>query len=420
MLPNWSVFKFGGASVKDSEALRNAVRLVRDYGKAPLLVVVSAMGKTTNALERFIQARELGQFEEAQRELQEIAGFHEGIAQELGLLNPELRDQLQALWAQADQVNSEQAYNPRYDATVSLGEMASSLLFAAALRADGRDTHWLDARRVLRTDATYRRASVDWPQTQATVVKALTNPAEVTVTQGFIGSAPDQSTTTLGREGSDYSAAVFAQSLQAKVLVIWKDVPGMLSADPKVFEGAVLLEEVPYREAIELAFYGASIIHPKTIQPLAQGGTVLQIRSFMNPEASGTEVGPFEALRPEVPCWIRHENQVLIEVASRDFSFLSEGNLSEVYRIFAEEGLLVRAAQHRALSTQFAVNNDRIAVPRALERLNAGYRASAEYGLRMTTVRRPDAEALAALLSSGSLRMVLRNHEVAQVLTAPD
>ena len=210
MLHNWSVFKFGGASVKDPEALRNAVRLVRDYGKAPLLVVVSAMGKTTNALERFIEAREMGQLEEAQRELQEIAGFHEGIAQELGLLDPELRDQLQALWAQADRVNSEQAYNPRYDATVSLGEIASSLLFAAALRADGRDTHWLDARTVLRTDATYRRASVDWSQTQAAVAKALVSPAEVTVTQGFIGSAPDHTTTTLGREGSDYSAAVFA------------------------------------------------------------------------------------------------------------------------------------------------------------------------------------------------------------------
>ena len=194
----------------------------------------------------------------------------------------------------------------------------------------------------------------------------------------------------------------------------------MLSGDPKVFPSVVRLEQVPYREAIELAFYGASIIHPKTIQPLEQGGTTLRIRSFVDPDAPGTEVGPFAALTPEVPCWIRHENQVLIEVSSRDLSFLSEGHLSEVYRIFAEEGLLVRAAQHTALSTRFAVNDDRVAVPLALERLNSPYRTTAEYGLRLTTVSRPDAESLATLLAVGPLRMMLRNHEVAQVLTAPN
>jgi aspartate kinase len=273
---------------------------------------------------------------------------------------------------------------------------------------------------VLATDAVYRRATVDWEQTSARTIAALAQPSAVTVTQGFIGAAPDGTTTTLGREGSDYSAAIFANVLKASSLSIWKDVPGMLSGDPKVFPSVVRLEQVPYREAIELAFYGASIIHPKTIQPLEQGGTTLRIRSFIDPEAPGTEVGPFAALTPEVPCWIRHEGQVLIEVSSRDLSFLSEGHLSEVYRIFAEEGLLVRAAQHTALSTRFAVNDDRVAVPRALERLNGPYRATAEHGLRLTTVRRPDAESLATLLAGGPLRMVLRNHEVAQVLTAPN
>ncbi|MGA1363602.1 MAG: aspartate kinase [Schleiferiaceae bacterium] len=419
-MSNWSIFKFGGASVKDPEALRNAVRLVRDYGTSPLLVVVSAMGKTTNALERYIQARELGDASGAAAELAEIKVFHEGMARELGLLDSELRGQLDALWAEAEHVDSAQAYNPRYDAVVSLGELASSRILAAALRADGQPTAWLDAREVVRTDAEYRRATVNWSETAARTQRALAAPAAVTVTQGFIGSAPDGSTTTLGREGSDYSAAIFANVLKASSLSIWKDVPGMLSGDPKVFTGVVRLEQVPYREAIELAFYGASIIHPKTIQPLEQGGTTLRIRSFVDPEAPGTEVGPFAALTPEVPCWIRHENQVLIDVSSRDLSFLSEGHLSEVYRIFAEEGLLVRAAQHTALSTRFAVNDDRVAVPRALERLNGPYRATAEYGLRLTTVRRPDAEAVATLLAGGPLRLVLRNHEVAQVLTAPN
>ena len=419
-MSNWSIFKFGGASVKDPEALRNAVRLVREYGTSPLLVVVSAMGKTTNALERFIQACELGDTAAAATELGSIKTFHDGMAEALGVLDAELRGQLDALWTAAERVDSAQAYNPRYDAVVSLGELASSRILAAALRADGQHTAWLDARSVVRTDAVYRRATVDWAETAACTQRALAVPADVTVTQGFIGSAPDGSTTTLGREGSDYSAAIFANVLKASSLSIWKDVPGMLSGDPKVFKGVVRLEQVPYREAIELAFYGASIIHPKTIQPLEQGGTILRIRSFVDPEAPGTEVGPFAALTPEVPCWIRHENQVLIEVSSRDLSFLSEGHLSEVYRIFAEEGLLVRAAQHTALSTRFAVNDDRVAVPRALERLNGPYRATAEHGLRLTTVRRPDADAVASLLAGGPLRMVLRNHEVAQVLTAPN
>ena len=419
-LSTWSIFKFGGASVKDPEALRNAVRLVRAYGTHPLLVVVSAMGKTTNALERYIQARELGDTAAASAELDGIQAFHNQMARDLGLLDTELQAQLDALWAAAERVDSLQAYNPRYDAVVSLGELASSRILAAALKADGQDAAWLDAREVLATDDVYRRATVDWNQTAARTTAALAQPAAVTVTQGFIGSAPDRSTTTLGREGSDYSAAIFANVLKANSLSIWKDVPGMLSGDPKVFPSVVRLEKVPYREAIELAFYGASIIHPKTIQPLEQGGTTLRIRSFVDPEAPGTEVGPFAALTPEVPCWIRHENQVLIEVSSRDLSFLSEGHLSEVYRIFAEEGLLVRAAQHTALSTRFAVNDDRVAVPRALERLNSPYRATAEYGLRLTTVRRPDAASLATLLAGGPLRMVLRNHEVAQVLTAPN
>ncbi len=419
-MSTWSIFKFGGASVKDPEALRNAVRLVRDYGTSPLLVVVSAMGKTTNALERYIQARELGDAAAAATELAEIKAFHEGMARDLGLLHPELHAQLDALWAAAQLVDSDQAYNPRYDAVVSLGELASSRILTAALAADGQNAEWLDARAVVRTDAVYRRATVDWTATAEAAARALAAPAAVTVTQGFIGSAPDGSTTTLGREGSDYSAAILANVLKASSLSIWKDVPGMLSGDPKVFSGVVRLEQVPYREAIELAFYGASIIHPKTIQPLEQGGTTLRIRSFVDPESPGTEVGPFQTLKPEVPCWIRHENQVLIEVSSRDLSFLSEGHLSEVYRIFAEEGLLVRAAQHTALSTRFAVNDDRVAVPRALERLNGPYHATAEHGLRLTTVRRPDADAVATLLAGGALRMVLRNHEVAQVLSAPN
>jgi aspartate kinase len=201
---------------------------------------------------------------------------------------------------------------------VSLGELASSRILTAALAADGQNAEWLDARTVVRTDAVYRRATVDWTATAEAAARALAAPAAVTVTQGFIGSAPDGSTTTLGREGSDYSAAIFANVLKASSLSIWKDVPGMLSGDPKVFSGVVRLEQVPYREAIELAFYGASIIHPKTIQPLEQGGTTLRIRSFVDPESPGTEVGPFQTLKPEVPCWIRHENQVLIEVSSRD------------------------------------------------------------------------------------------------------
>ena len=421
------VFKFGGASVNSIERIQNVANIIRHYGDESLVIIISAIGKTTNALEKVAEVFYAGNKDEALNLFNVVKQQHLNTAKyllvtEANACNKHLNDFFTEVeWLLHDKPVRDFDYY--YDQIVCVGELLSTSIISHYLNELSIKNNWKDVRDIIKTDNNFRDAGVDWTKTAlmlGTMMKAQNENQQIIVTQGFIGCTDDNESTTLGREGSDYSAAIFANVLKASSLSIWKDVPGMLSGDPKVFPSVVRLEQVPYREAIELAFYGASIIHPKTIQPLEQGGTTLRIRSFVDPEAPGTEVGPFAALTPEVPCWIRHENQVLIEVSSRDLSFLSEGHLSEVYRIFAEEGLLVRAAQHTALSTRFAVNDDRVAVPRALERLNTPYRATAEYGLRLTTVRRPDAESLATLLAGGPLRMVLRNHEVAQVLTAPN
>ncbi len=414
-MSTWSVFKFGGASVKDAAALRNAIRVVRDFGHSPLVVVVSAMGKTTNALEAYLQQREQGFEAEAAKNLEALIAYHAGIAQEVGIWDQVLEAKVNTEWQRIAALATDAPYGQRYDATVSAGEVVSSLILQAALQSGGVSAGWIDARKVVKTNADHRRATVDWDETEGAITGALTQEG-VYVTQGFIASGPKGQTTTLGREGSDYSAAIFAYSLHAGELTIWKDVPGVLSGDPKVFQNVELLREIPYTEAIELAFYGASVIHPKTIQPLQGRGIVLHVRSFLDPSLPATRIAEVPALDPLVPCWIQKSNQVVFTVGTRDLSFLSEGHLAEVYRTFSDAGLLVNLAQHAAVSSRFCVTADRIAVPKALQTLELRYRVTVEEGLCLYTVRRPHEAARQWLQERGALRFEQRSGLVDQVV----
>jgi aspartate kinase len=414
-MATWSIFKFGGASVKDAVALRNAIKVVREHGQSPLVIVVSAMGKTTNALEAYLQQREQGFDAEAAKGLEAVMAYHAGIAQEVGIWTGTLEAAVQAEWQRIAALDTSTPYGQRYDATVSAGEVVSSLILQAALQSGGLEVGWVDARKVVKTNADHRRAIVDWEATESAIAQALPD-AGINVTQGFIASGPKGQITTLGREGSDYSAAIFAYALHAGELTIWKDVPGVLSGDPKVFGDVELLREIPYTEAIELAFYGASVIHPKTIQPLQGRNIVLHVRSFLDPSLPATRIANVPALEPLVPCWIQKSNQVVFTVGTRDLSFLSEGHLAEVYRTFSDAGLLVNLAQHAAVSSRFCVTADRIAVPKAFQALEARYRVMLEEGLCLYTVRRPHEAARQWLQERGELRFEQRSGLVDQVV----
>ena len=414
-MSTWSVFKFGGASVKDADALRNAIRVVREHGRSPLVVVVSAMGKTTNALEAYLQQRELGDVSAAEAILSEVKDFHATIAQSLGLWEGDLPGLISSEWTRMASIDPQAPYGRRYDAIVSAGEVVSSYILNAALCAGGVASHLADARTMIKTNADHRRAVVDWDATEQGIREAMKEPG-IYVSQGFIASGPEGEITTLGREGSDYSAAIFAYALHASELTIWKDVPGVLSGDPKFFSDVVLLEEIPYATAIELAFYGASVIHPKTIQPLQGRGIVLHVRSFLDPALPATRIGAVPQLTPEVPCWIRKANQVVITVGTRDLSFLSEGHLADVYRIFSDLGLLVNLAQHAAVSSRFCVTADRVTVPRAVEALRGNYRVEVLEDLTLFTIHRPHDAARSWLANQGTILLDQRSGVVDQVV----
>ena len=306
------IFKFGGASVKDAEGVKNIASVLKTVGYENTLVIVSAMGKTTNAMELVIK----NYFEnraELQSALQDVKKFHNHIL--LDLFDNERHpvfEHVKNLFTELStflKVNKSPDYNFVYDQTIGYGELLSTIIISYYLNEIGLKNNWLDVRTFIKTDNYYRRANINWGTTQTKISKDF-DINILNITQGFLGSDTNNFTTTLGREGSDYTAAIFAYCLNASSVTIWKDVPGVLNADPRYFENAKLLNQISYREAIELAFYGASVIHPKTLQPLQRKEIPLYVKSFLNPLADGTIVSKGKALEPEIPCFIvKNSNQ---------------------------------------------------------------------------------------------------------------
>ena len=308
------VYKFGGASVKDAEGVKNLANVLKQTGHDETLIVVSAMGKTTNALELVIK----NYFEakgQLQSSIQDIKKFHNQIA--LDLFDNENNLVFKAINSLFEELssflksNKSPDYNFVYDQIIGFGELVSTTIISHYLNENGFKNTWLDVRNFIKTDNYYRRANVDWDLTHKNIIKKL-NKDHLNITQGFLGSDANNFMTSLGREGSDYTAAIFAFCLNAKDVTIWKDVPGVLNADPRYFENSKLLNQISYREAIELAFYGASVIHPKTLQPLQRKEIPLYVKSFLNPTSNGTCVSKGKNLDPETPCFIVKKNQVLI------------------------------------------------------------------------------------------------------------
>lgn len=353
------VFKFGGASVKDAEGIKNVYSLLQQVGHEDVLLVISAMGKTTNAFEVVIK-NYFDKSAELQASIQEVRKYHNQILMEL------FEDETNAVFAAVTKIftdlesffknNKSPNYNFVYDQVVSLGEIISTTIVSHYFNHLGLKNHWLDVREFIKTDNTYRDAVVNWEATQKTISKNVKK-KNLNITQGFLGSDDNNFTTTLGREGSDYTAAIFAYCLNAESVTIWKDVPGVLNADPRYFENAILLNQISYREAIELAFYGATVIHPKTLQPLQKKEIPLYVKSFINPLLPGTSVSKGADLEPQTSCYIVKKNQLLISLSSLDFSFIMEENISEIFMLLHKYKIKVHLIQNTAISFSVCVDD---------------------------------------------------------------
>ena len=346
------IFKFGGASVKDAEGIKNVFDLLNKVGAEEVLLVISAMGKTTNALEVVIK----NYFEKSSAfhaSLQEVRKYHNQIL--LDLFEDEDHEVFFTVNSHLGGLeyflrsNKSPNYNFVYDQVISYGEIVSTTIVSYYLNEKGLKNNWIDVRNFIKTDTNYRDANVDWEQTQKLISKGIKKKT-VNITQGFIGSDANNFTTTLGREGSDYTAAIFAYCLSAESVTIWKDVPGVMNADPRYFENAILLNQISYKEAIELAFYGASVIHPKTLQPLQRKEIPLYVKSFINPLLPGTSVSKGEDLEPKTSCFIVKKNQLLLSLSSIDFSFIMEENISEIFSLFHQYKMKVSLIQNSAIS----------------------------------------------------------------------
>jgi len=412
------VFKFGGASVKDADAVRNVVNVLKEVGYQDTLVVISAMGKMTNAMEKVVESY-FNDKADVQSSLQEVVEYHDNIITDLFQnQNHPVYNRVKMLF---DEVRGFLAWNksPKYgfvyDQVVCYGELLSSTIVSAYLNEVGISNQWLDVRTLIKTDTTNRDAQVLWDRTQAEVLSRV-DVSKLNITQGFLGSDDNNFTTTLGREGSDYSAAILAYCLNAESVTIWKDVPGVLNADPRNFENAQLLDKISYREAIELAFYGASVIHPKTLQPLQRKEIPLHVKSFVNPKDKGTTVGKGNGIEPKVPCFIVKKNQVLLKLSSLDFSFIVEDNISEIFKLFHDHRLKVDLIQNSAISFSVCLDNKFRGLPPLLEELKRKFKVVCHEDVSLYTIRHFNDDSVKSLQNGKSVLVEQRGKETVQLV----
>ncbi|MBI5916936.1 MAG: aspartate kinase [Bacteroidetes bacterium] len=404
------VFKFGGASVQDAAGVKNVADILQTYKNDPLVIVVSAMGKTTNALERIVAAHAY-HTGEAYLLLENVKQGHYAIMEELlGKNDPaydDVNDHFVAIeWVLETEPHPN--YDFMYDQIVSVGELVSTRIVAAYLNKSGLAAQWLDARDVIRTDDIYREGWVQWDETienARRLAQPMLEKGGFVVTQGFIGSTKENFTTTLGREGSDYTAAIFSFCLEAESMTIWKDVPGVLTADPRIFENVAKLDRLSYREAIEMTYYGAKVIHPKTIKPLQNKSIPLFVKSFLNPEAEGTFIGPdVDDLYP--PMVAVEKNQALLNIATRDFSFVAEHHMSFIFNKIAEYRLQVNLMQNTAISFAVCINNVDDRVHKFAQSIEKDFKVMIDNeGLELTTVRHYTPQTL-EMLRQGKIILV--------------
>ena len=411
------VFKFGGASIKDADGVKNVIEVLKQTGHNHTLLVISAMGKTTNAMEAIVDAY----FEDKNAIVGKIADtvdYHMSIMRDL--FPNQQHKVYKDVKVLIDEINGFLAWNKSpnynfvYDQVVGYGELMASTIVSAYLEEIGIKNNWLDIRNYIKTDTNYRDTTVNWEKTQeliTTIDQSILN-----ITQGFLGSDNNNFTTTLGREGSDYSAAILAYCLNADSVTIWKDVPGVLNADPRYFKETQLLNNISYREAIELAFYGASVIHPKTLQPLQKKEIPLHVKSFINPKDKGTTVGKGVGIEPNVPCFIVKKNQVLMKLSSLDFSFIVEDSISELFKLFHEHKMKVDLIQNSAISFSVCVDNKFGGLEALLNRLKSTFKIVHHENVSLYTIRHFNAKALASLQNGHEILLEQRGKETVQLV----
>jgi aspartate kinase len=413
------VFKFGGASVKDAEGINNVYSVLQQVGHEDVLLVISAMGKTTNAFEVVIK-NYFDKSAELQSSIQEVRKYHNQILMEL------FDDESNGAFAAVNKIftdlesflknNKSPNYNFVYDQVVGLGEVLSTTIISHYFNHLGLKNHWLDVREFIKTDNTYRDAIVDWDATQKNISKNVKK-KNLNITQGFLGSDENNFTTTLGREGSDYTAAIFAYCLNAESVAIWKDVPGVLNADPRYFENAILLNQISYREAIELAFYGATVIHPKTLQPLQKKEIPLFVKSFINPLLPGTRVSKGADLEPQASCYIVKKNQLLISLSSLDFSFIMEENISEIFMLLHKYKIKVTLIQNTAISFSVCVDDKFGNFPELKNILSKKFHVTHNENVSLYTIRHFTEKSADAVAQNKTVLVKQISRETLQLVT---
>ncbi|PRD56175.1 aspartate kinase [Sphingobacterium gobiense] len=414
------VFKFGGASVKDADSIRNVAHIIKKYKTSELLVVVSALGKTTNALTDVTQ-HFVDQTGQAFDLLENVKNAHQQILTDLFGMSPHpIFDEIANCFVEIEWILEEEpqdSYDYLHDQIVSTGEMVSSKILAAYCAHTGLPIKWLDARDYIFTDNTYQEAEVDWQKTEEKIRRELPVllDEQILITQGFIGSTSENFTTTLGREGSDYSAAIFAACLQADDVTIWKDVPGVLNADPKWFNPTELIPELSYTDAIELTYYGATVIHPKTIKPLQNKKIALNVRSFVHPEAPGTLIRTTNN-GLLIPSFIFKVNQVFVSIQPRDFSFIVEDNLSHIFNLFHSHRIKINMMHNSAISFCVSIDDTGANVDTLLEELEKRYKVSVEKGLELITIRYFNQETIDRVLVNKKIIRELKDSYTCQLL----
>ncbi|NKI30840.1 aspartate kinase [Croceivirga thetidis] len=412
------IFKFGGASVKDANGVRNLVKVLEAVGHEKIVLVISAMGKMTNAMEEVIDAyfNEESQLDD---KIQVVVDYHKAIINDLfEVKNHDVHHKVNKLIEEFRGFlmwNKSPKYAFVYDQVVGYGELISTTIVSSYLTEIGMTNNWLDVRELIKTDNSYRDAQVNWDSTEQRVSEKV-EPAQLNITQGFLGSDENNFTTTLGREGSDYTAAILGYCLNAKSVTIWKDVPGVLNADPRHFKETQKLEQISYREAIELAFYGASVIHPKTLQPLQQKEIPLHVKSFVHPEAQGTTVGKGKKIVPEVPCFIVKKNQVLLKLSSLDFSFIVENNISDIFKMFHDYRLKVDLIQNSAISFSVCLDNKFSGLKSILPELEKRFKVTCHEDVSLYTIRHFDEQAVESVLNGYDVLVEQRGKETVQLV----
>ena len=409
------IFKFGGASVKDAESVKNVTKVLESQGFENCLLVVSAMGKTTNALEKVVEY--YFKKEDYQAEVEKIKQSHLEITKGLFSENHSIFGEVALFFDDLDSFlrrNKSPNYNFVYGQVVSCGEMISSKILSEYLNDINFTNSWLDARDYVKTDDSYREGVVNWAETENKIAEL--SKTQSYVTQGFIGSDDNNFTVTLGREGSDYSAAIFAYCLNAAAMTIWKDVPGVMTGDPRKFENVTLLSNISYEEAIEMAYYGASVIHPKTLQPLKQKHIPFYVKSFVKPEMPGTKVGDSDH-NQNVESYILKENQVLMNISTRDFSFIAEDHMSQIFNLLAKYKIKVSLMQNSAISLALCLEDKFGKADVVNEELSQQFSTEIIKNVSLYTVRNANLDELSKFYENKKVLLEQISKQTVQIVT---